>query len=132
MRSEFAFVAPVMLLLMVGMVDLGNGLTAGRNVTAATQIAADLVAQERQLSNAELANVFDMVDMILNAPNPSAAGVTIYSVSMDEGTSAVSIDWVENHGTGSGSGSTTLPNGVLDPSRSVIVSEITYTSGPHL
>ncbi len=124
---EFAFAAPVMLLLMLAMVDLGNGITASRNVTAASQIAADLVAQERQLSDAEVSNVFDMVDMILNAPDPTAASATIYSVSMDLATNAVAVDWVETSGTGAGSASTSLPPGLLEPGRSVIVAKITYS-----
>lgn len=124
---EFAFAAPLMILMLFGMVDLGNGITASRNVTAASQIASDLVAQERQLSDAEVSNVFDMVDMIIDAPDPTAISATIYSVSMDLATNAVAVDWVETNGNGGGSASTSLPPGLLEPGRSVIVTRIDYT-----
>ena len=124
---EFAFVAPLMLFLMVVVVDLGNMITVQRKLTGAAQSTADLIAQERQLSQAELDNAFSALDMMLSPFDPAERNVTIYSVVMDEDTSVISVDWEEQRGSSPIPPSILdLPDGLLSPGSSIIVVKTNY------
>lgn len=124
---EFAFIAPVMLFLLVAAVDLGNAITTNRKVTAATQSTADLVAQERQLSDAEVDNAFNALDMMLSPFDASERNAIIYSVVMDEDTSALTVDWQEKRGLSPITATTDdLPDGLLTPGNSIIVVKANY------
>ncbi len=124
---EFAFVAPIMLFILVAAVDLGNAITTNRKVTAAAQSTADLVSQERQLSDAEVDNAFNAFDMMLSPFDPDERNITIFSVVMDEDTSVLSVDWEEARGMAP-IGATTLglPDGLLTPGNSIIVVKANY------
>ena len=124
---EFAFVAPIMLFLLVASVDLGNAITTNRKVTAAAQSAADLVSQERQLSDAEVDNAFNAFDMMLSPFDAAERNATIYSVVMDIDTSALTVDWEEHRGLSPITATTAdLPEGLLTPGNSIIVIKANY------
>jgi len=124
---EFAFVAPVMLFLLVAAVDLGNAITTNRKVTAAAQSTADLVSQERQLSDAEVDNAFNAFDLMLSPFDASERNAVIFSVVMDVDTSALSVDWEEHRGSSPITATTDdLPNGLLTPGNSIIVVKANY------
>lgn len=124
---EFAFVAPIMLFLLVAAVDLGNAITTNRKITAAAQSTADLVAQELQLSDAEVDNAFNAFDLMLSPFDASERNITIYSVVMDEDSSALSVDWQEKRGPAPISATTDdLPDGLLTPGFSIIVVKADY------
>ena len=124
---EFALVAPFMLFLLVAAVDLGNAITANRKVTAAVQSTADLVSQERQLSDAEVDNALNAFDLVLSPFDPSERNTLIYSVVMDEDTNALTVDWEEKRGLSPITATTDdLPDGLLTPGNSIIVVKTNY------
>lgn len=124
---EFALVAPFMLFLLVAAVDLGNAITANRKVTAAVQSTADLVSQERQLSDAEVDNALNAFDLMLSPFDPSERNTLIYSVVMDEDTNALTVDWEEKRGLSPITATTDdLPDGLLTPGNSIIVVKTNY------
>ncbi len=124
---EFAFILPFMLVLLLGTVEVGNAITAHRAVTAATQTAANFVSQERNLSDAEVANTFLAVNQILNPADPAAVSATIYSVSMaNKPPNTVAVDWVETSGLNPVAATANVPAGLLAPGDSIIVAKVTY------
>jgi Flp pilus assembly protein TadG len=124
---EFAFVAPIMLFILVASVDLGNAITTSRKITAAAQSAADLVSQEGQLSDAEVDNAFNAFDMMLSPFDAAERNATIYSVVMDEDDGSISVDWEEHRGFTPPSATTIdLPDGLLTPGNSIIVVKANY------
>ncbi len=124
---EFAFVAPIMLFLLIAAVDLGNAITTNRKVTAAVQSTADLVTQERQLSDAEVDNAFNAFDLMMSPFDPSERNALIYSVVMDVDTNALSVDWEEKRGLSPITATTDdLPDGLLTPGNSIIVVKTNY------
>lgn len=130
--TEFALVLPVMLLVLAGTVELGNALLVDRKVTRAAHIAADLVAQARQISSSELDDVFDAVEEIL-APFPPNMRVTLSSVYFDPSDNATRVVWSQarNASPRSAGSSFTLPQAnMLVAGESVIVAEISYPYQP--
>jgi Flp pilus assembly protein TadG len=129
--SEFALILPVMTVLMLGSVEVGNALLLHRKVTSATQTGADLAAQATALGDDDIANLFEAMDAIL-APFPTApAGFILQSV-VDSGGNTV-IDWIDIQG-GGGSGAAgddiDVPEGLVLPGASVIVAQVSYDYTP--
>ena len=55
---EFAIVAPIMLTSLLGAVEVSNGMLADRKVTLVTSTIADLAAQDRNITDAEMNDIF--------------------------------------------------------------------------
>lgn len=130
--SEFALILPVMMVLMLGSVEVGNALLLHRKVTSATQTGADLAAQATALDDADIANLFEAMDAIL-APFPTEpAGIILQSVVDDDGSTV--IDWIDVQGGGGGAGAAgdelDVPDGLVLPGASVIVAQVSYDYTP--
>ena len=130
--TEFALILPLMVLILVGTVEFGNVLLLDRKVSRAAHISADLVAQARQITTAELTDVFDAVEEILR-PFPAGMAITLSSVYFDPATNQVRVVWSQTrNGAARAQGSLfALPQaGMLIAGESVIVAEITYPYSP--
>lgn len=126
--SEFALILPVLILLLFGVVEIGNLVLLDRKVTAAAQTAADLVAQSKVVTSTDISNVWSAIDSIIEPYNISGARYDIASVVADAG-GATSIDWQQTHGE-SAFATINVPANLLSPGDSVIVATITYAYTP--
>ena len=55
---EFAFIVPLMLVLLFGMIDTSSAVAVDRKVTIAARTISDLVSQATQVKDADLENYF--------------------------------------------------------------------------
>lgn len=62
---EFAFIAPVMIILFFGVVEGSNALSISRRVALAANTLADLTSQEAQITAAQAADLFTGVEQII-------------------------------------------------------------------
>ena len=128
--SEFALILPVMLLLFLGSIEVGNVLLVHRKVTAATQTGADLAAQAQALDDTDIDNLFEAMDAILEPFPTDPAGFVLQSVIEDDGDTVV--DWIETDGFvgGAPGDAIDVPDGLVLPGGSVIVSQVSYDYTP--
>jgi Flp pilus assembly protein TadG len=124
---EFAMIAPVMVLLYLGMVEISMALSADRKVTNAASALADLVAQDDVITDDEMVDILNAGAAIIAPFDAADFGVRISSVSMSL-VGDVEVDWSDASGmmpraAGSAPG---MPQGVMSPGRSVIWVEVTY------
>jgi Flp pilus assembly protein TadG len=125
---EFAFVAPLMILLYYGMAELTQGMIADRRTSHVASVIGDLVAQDTQVSQTDITDVFNVGKAVI-APFPTATlNMRITSVKADAGGTP-KVVWSKTSGTtlipltGTVSG---LPAGLLAANESVIMAEATY------
>lgn len=125
---EFALILPVMVTLYLGGVELSNMAIVHRKAVQVASTAADLVAQDTQISNAEMADIFTALNAILAPFDPSRATIRITSLTADSSNIA-RVDWSDAVGTSvRGTGSTvTLPTGLITSGLSVVMAEVTYS-----
>ena len=130
---EFALVVPAIILMYIGAAELGNLLTADRRVETVASTAADLTAQVKKVSNADLADIVAASTSILTPYNTTPLKVVLSSVVADEDNNT-SVDWsYSSSGSGRAVGSSyTLPTGTTVAYSSVIVAEVTYAFKPML
>ncbi len=86
---EFALIVPVILILLIGMVDINEGLTVYRKMRQISSTVTDLVAQRSQITSAEITMTlqgsasllapYDTTDLdiVLSVVNVEQAGQTV-------------------------------------------------------
>lgn len=121
---EFAFVAPILITLHLGTVELVQAWEAQRRAAHIASALADLTAQNRIVTAADLDDIM-RAGPILIAPSPSSGlGLRITSLVADS-SGRVSPDWTVSSNYTSG-GSASVPAGFLAANQSVIVADVSY------
>ena len=130
---EFALLAPFMIALYLGSVQLTLGLTADRKVSQVANSVADLVTQDDFVTDSDLVDIYAAADAILNPFDPEPLALRITSVRMDA-DGEVFVDWSEGDGmTPHNTDSLPdLPEGLMAPMNSIIMVEATYRFSTNL
>jgi Flp pilus assembly protein TadG len=136
---EFAMIAPVMILMYVGLAEVGNALTINRRVSTIATSAADLVAQEKTTSTADLKDVATaatrIMDPYLASPfSPLQLKIVLSSVVADA-NNVGKVVWscASKGGTTRATNSVyPTPVGLTQANSSVIVAEVSYDFKPLL
>jgi Flp pilus assembly protein TadG len=125
---EFALILPAMLALLFGGLEVTNVLIVRADVSNITSSAADLIAQESSVSDADMTNVFSALTALIYPYSTSGAKITITSV-VDDGKGGGKVAWSDAYnGTAHTVGTAlTVPTGLITTGGSIVVSEVTYT-----
>ena len=128
---EFALIVPVLILMYVGAVETGNALTIYRRTSAVASTAADLTAQVKTVSTADLQDIVAASSSILTPYSTTPLKVVLSSVVADQNNTG-KVAWsYANKGSARATNSVyTVPTGLTEPNSSVIVAEITYSFTP--
>lgn len=97
---EFALIAPVMVLLFFGLVEVCNALNAHQKVTSVASTAADLVGQAKQMSQADLADVFSASSAIMSPFSNNDVSIVITSIAGDGNKNEGRVVWSMTNGKG--------------------------------
>ena len=130
---EFALLAPFMIALYLGSVQLTLGLTADRKVSQVANSVADLVTQDDFVTDADLLDIYAAADAILNPFAPAPLSLRITSVRMDA-DGEIFVDWSEGDGMPALDTDSLpdLPDGLLAPMNSIIMVEANYRFATNL
>jgi len=144
--TEFAIVVPFMLLLYVGGVELGNGMSISVKVSETAHTVADLVSQNTQVTTAQMQGILGASAATL-APYPLAdnAGRSLITVTISEvatdAAGKATVQWSQSFNgttvtTGRPVGQVmTLPpslTGTSNNNVSFILGEVSYAYTPNL
>ena len=125
---EFAFIAPLMILMYCGLSETTQGLMASRRTAHVATTIGDLTAQQVQINAATVADIF-IVGRAILAPFPTASlKMRITSVTADAGGTP-KVVWSQGYGgmaplAGTVSG---VPAGLIGPNENTIQAEVSYT-----
>jgi Flp pilus assembly protein TadG len=138
--TEFAFLAPLLLLLLLATVEIGRAVDMDRHFTMATATAGDLVAREEFLGNSSteaktnLESMMKSIEHLMQPYEVSDLKLAVFSVrasTTDEKNTRV--EWVYPH-NGAPAPATcssyTLPDGLIGKGGSAIVVESSYLFKP--
>jgi Flp pilus assembly protein TadG len=104
---EFAILMPLMVTIFLGGTEITQGITIKRKTTIATRTLADLVAQDINITNAEMTAIFAATTAVIS-PYPSNAFYMIVSSVMIDADGNAKILW-------SSASSGDSPHAVNDP-----------------
>jgi Flp pilus assembly protein TadG len=130
---EFALIAPVLILLYVGVAETGNALTIYRRTAQVAATAADLAAQVKTVTKSDIGDIESASSSILTPYSTNPLKIVLSSVVADK-NNKTTVDWsCANKGSAHAAGSGyLLPAGLTEADSSVIVAEVTYSFSPLL
>jgi len=124
---EFALIAPVMIVTYFGACELCNLLLADRKVTNVSAATTDLVAQEMSISDNEMGDIFTASSAIMQPYDLASLQIVVTSVVADANGNTT-VAWSDGYNRAAYTAGTdyTLPDGIISPGGSVIVTEVNY------
>jgi Flp pilus assembly protein TadG len=125
---EFAFIAPVLIMIYFSVAELSLALLAQLKVAHAASAVGDLVTQLSTITPAELTDSYSAAGSILSPYETTTMEVCVTSVTTDANGNAT-VAWSNAQGMSPlAKGSTvTLPTSLLGPSQSIVMSEVKYS-----
>jgi Flp pilus assembly protein TadG len=127
---EFALIVPLMLFFFFGIAEVANYIMVARKVANVASIAADLVAQDKNVDDGEMADIMGALDVVLAPFNPAEAKIVISSVVADV-NGDLTIAWSDARNTAArapGSAApASIPDDLVPESQGIVMSEVEYT-----
>lgn len=129
---EFALIAPVLVGMWVGIIELSEAHIVGRKIATAAQAASDLVAQAESVTRQDLDDINAAVFALIDPFPLNNVGIDISSVEADS-SGRVTIGWRVRRGrVGRGGGATAEARALVTRDDSVIVTSLNYIHQPAL
>ena len=126
---EFALVAPMMIALYFGCVEISDGVAADRKVSLTAAALANLVAQSTSLSATDMNNVLDASTAIIQPYSASNLKMTVTCLSIDANKN-VTTKWTRSGTTGAVSTALSVPTDLKMASTQLIAAQVTYAYKP--
>jgi Flp pilus assembly protein TadG len=131
---EFALVAPLLIALYLGCVEISDGVSADRKVTLTAAALANLAAQVTTITTADMTNILDASSAIIAPYSTGNLAITVSCLKIDDNKNAT-VKWsATRNGVARAVGSPyTFDNSALalDVAKSqLILAEVTYAYKP--
>jgi len=126
---EFAMMAPVMIIMMVGCVETSDALTVSGRMVNISGAVADMVARCQNIETQDLNDIMTISDALLGRYPRWPLYIKIVDVQSDalgNMTVAWSYDKSGGHPLAAGAPYVGLPPGLISPSSSIIVATSSY------
>jgi len=94
--TEFAFVAPVLILMFAGVVEVCEALSAQRRVNQIAATTADLIAQSETLSTSSASDIF-AADTVIVSPYDSTALSILACAVYTNSAGAQIVRWCKSY-----------------------------------
>lgn len=128
---EFALIAPFMIALWLGSIELSQGVTIDRKVSLASSALADLVTQQTILTGAEMNDIMDATSAILMPYDTGNLSIQIAGVEIDEnGNTRVEWSAARNGAAAAIGGTYAIPPALLLPDSFLVVAQLSYVHTP--
>jgi Flp pilus assembly protein TadG len=126
---EFALIAPLMVSLYLGCVEISDGVSAQRKVTLIASTIANLGAQSATLTTTDVSNILDASTAIIYPYSSSTLKMTISCIAIDANKNAT-VKWsVTRNGTAL-SGSVTMPSALQVANSQFVYAQVSYGYKP--
>lgn len=89
---EFAFIAPILLVLFFGVLEGSAAYSVNRKVLLSANTLSDLVAQETSITKADLDDLFIGMEDVID-PRDISVTFRVVSVYLDTATDQVKVHW---------------------------------------
>lgn len=137
---EFGYIAPVMLIMLLGTIEASRAVSMDRRFGLVTSMVADLVAREKTISAADLKAIYDIVEHIMAPYDSSSLKIQVIPVKANPTNvtdtkvyaSTANRPSLHNAGQKAACSGYTLTTGLLAAGASVIVVESSYEFRPLL
>jgi Flp pilus assembly protein TadG len=128
---EFALIAPLLVTLYFGGIEITPAVAVDRKMTLVAHTVADLVAQSSSITNSEMSDILNASSAVAQPYSTANLKVVVSSVVINSSNQAT-VAWSDTlNGTKHSAGETvTLPSALNIADSSLIWGEVTYTYRP--
>lgn len=126
---EFALLAPVMIGLYLGLVEVSDGIGADRKVSLTASTLANLTAQYTTLDATEMNNILDASSAIIAPYSTSNLSFTVSCLNIDSNKN-VTVMWSVGRNTSALSGTVSIPTDLQVPKSQLILAKASYAYTP--
>lgn len=130
---EFAIIAPMMIFLLFGSVELIDIMNTNKRAQNVAASLADVVARDTEITNDEITNLWAAVDVLMFPDSGSSMQLRLTSITIVNATTA-RVVWSEGRGMTARTvnSAVALPAQMMQPGTSVIMTETRYPYAPTL
>ena len=132
---EFALIAPVMVIIYFGGIELSLLMQADRRITTISATIGDLASREASLTGDDIDDIFAAAAILANPLDATNLQMRISSLVSDA-NGTVTVLWSEPTGNFTdrpdGQIITDIPPGVIDDNQSVILAEVEFFYQPEV
>jgi len=128
---EFAIIAPLMLGLYIGCVEISDGVAADRKVTLTAGALANLTSQVQTIDTPGMSNIMNAATAIISPYSAGNLTTTVTCINIDA-TKNATVAWSATvGGTAKSKGSAiVVPTEIALASSSLVLAELTYLYRP--
>jgi len=128
---EFALLAPLMIGLYFGCVEISDGVAADRKVSLTAAALANLASQVSTISSSDMTNILNASSAIIAPYAANKLKSTLSCLKIDS-AGHVTVAWSATlNGTARAAGSSvTIPSALAVPSTQLLFSEVSYAYTP--
>jgi Flp pilus assembly protein TadG len=126
---EAALLFPVMMLLLLGMLDVGYGILASQKTIKASQVVADLIARSPSVSTMDITDAVEAGRLALEPFSTGTFGVDIVSILLDEDGS-LTVCWRHTVNMNPNETVLTSTDGLGSPGEGVLAVSVKYDYEP--
>ena len=125
---EFALIAPLLLLIYLGAVELSLLMRVDRRVTSTTAGLGDLTARLATVTDDDMEEMFAAAVVMMQPYDAEKATMRITSI-VDNGDGRTRVDWSDSYlmPAYAKGDRVTVPDGIVSSPGSVIMAEVVYT-----
>jgi Flp pilus assembly protein TadG len=124
---EFALLFPVMMVMLLGSVGVGQAISLNRKITLLSRSIADIVSQSDKVTNSELNGIFAASRTILTPYNTAPVQMMIASIWTDgSGNSTVDWSYAQNASTLGKGSSYAVPTDMKINNSGLILARVRY------
>ncbi|MBL8565006.1 MAG: pilus assembly protein [Hyphomicrobiaceae bacterium] len=134
---EFGYIAPILLLLLMGTFEVSRAISIDRRINTVSANASEIIAREEKITNADLAKIVEAMKHIMTPYADDSLVVRIIGVrASSTDANDTRVEWSYQYANGSASTPLTkcstyaLDAGLVGKNGSVIVAEVGYNYEP--
>ena len=126
---EFALIAPLLVGLYLGCVEISDGVSADRKVTLVASTVANLVAQSTTIASSDMSNILDASSAIIAPYSSANLKITVSCISIDASKNAT-VKWSATRNGTVQSGTVSIPTDLQIANTQLVYAQASYAYTP--
>jgi Flp pilus assembly protein TadG len=127
---EFAFILPVMMVMLFGTVEFSSAIAIDRKVTLMARTLSDLTSQATTVASSDLTNFFAAATGIMTPYPTTTLSSTITELYIDPSTLKAKVEWSQGSAPLTIGSFVTVPSTLAVAGTYLIFSQVSYTYVP--
>lgn len=126
---EFSLIAPMMVVMLFGSVDLVDALGVAQRAQNTAASIADLVSRDTEITDDEMENIWDAADVLMFPSDVDNLQMRVSSVMIETSTTATVVwsDGYHGYSPRAPGSPVSLPANMMVPNTSLILAETKFT-----